>query len=288
MSEETKIIAYKGFDSEMKCRGYAFEVGKTYSHEGEVEPCKSGFHACTNPWDVLSYYDITSRFALVELGGETKTHEGDSKIASAEITIKAELKLPDFISSLVKFVTEASKNSGENDSSDYAQIGSSGNNAQIGSSGNNAQIGSSGNNAQIGSSGNNAQIGSSGDNAQIGSSGNNARIGSSGYYAQIGSSGNNAQIGSSGYYAQIGSSGDNAQIGSSGNNAQINASGKSSIIVSAGPSSKGTVGDSGCLVLSRWAESENRYRVSVGYEGENIKRDTWYELDDEGNFVECV
>ena len=87
-NDDKKIVAYKGFDENLKCRGFQFEVGATYKHDGEVKACSSGFHSCTNPWDVMSYYDITSRFAVVELGGKTATHNDDSKIASAEITIK--------------------------------------------------------------------------------------------------------------------------------------------------------------------------------------------------------
>jgi hypothetical protein len=41
-------------------------------------------------------------------------------------------------------------------------------------------------------------------------------------------------------------------------------------------------------VLSRWVESEKRYRVSVGYVGENIKADTWYEVNATGEFVEVA
>jgi hypothetical protein len=84
----------------MTCRGFQFEVGKTYKHEGAVEPCSSGFHACESPFAVWGYYPICDdtgkmrRFALVECA-EAKT-DGD-KLACASITIKAELTLPDFI-----------------------------------------------------------------------------------------------------------------------------------------------------------------------------------------------
>ena len=48
-------------------------------------------------------------------------------------------------------------------------------------------------------------------------------------------------------------------------------------------------GELGCIALTRWVDSEKRYRMSVGYVGENgIKSDTFYELDNNGNFVEVV
>ena len=93
-----KTIAYKAFDETLSCKGFQYEVGQTYTHDGDVEICSAGFHACGNPLDCWTYYDLTqSRFAEVELSGEQQRHIEDSKIAAAEITIKAELTLPAFI-----------------------------------------------------------------------------------------------------------------------------------------------------------------------------------------------
>ena len=47
------ILAYKGFNSDWTCRDFRFAVGETYEHDGPVEACKSGFHACTQPLDVF-------------------------------------------------------------------------------------------------------------------------------------------------------------------------------------------------------------------------------------------
>ena len=71
MSKPKEIVAYKAFNKDLTCRGFQFEIGKTYEHDGPVEICSSGFHACTDPLDVLNYYDVTtSRFALVKASGE--------------------------------------------------------------------------------------------------------------------------------------------------------------------------------------------------------------------------
>ncbi|MGT3344653.1 DUF7666 domain-containing protein [Yersinia enterocolitica] len=98
MSKET-VITFKGFDQNLQCRGYQFEIGKTFTHEGKVEACGSGFHACESPFDVFGYYSpADSRYAVTESFGTIDREEyGDTKIASASITITAELTLPQFI-----------------------------------------------------------------------------------------------------------------------------------------------------------------------------------------------
>ena len=260
-----KKIRYKALDKDFKCRGFQYEVGKEYEIQGEVTPCKNGFHACENPLDVFNYYDmLESRFAQVEQGGNIK-EDGD-KTCSSRIEIKAELKLADIIRLGVEWIIDKTKFNG--------------------SSGNSAQIGSSGNYAQIGSSGDSAQIGSSGNYAKIGSSGNYAKIGSSGYSAKIGSSGDSAQIGSSGDSAQIGSSGDSAQIGSSGDYAQIESTGKDSVICCAGFNSKVKAKKGSWITLSEWKNNRPICVKTEYVDGERIKEDTWYKLKD-GEFQIC-
>ena len=192
------ILAVKGFDANLSCRGHKFEVGQTYTVTGKIKACSNGYHACENPLDVWSYYPIVNdegklnRFAVVEMSGEISRHDEDSKIASASITIKAEISLPEFIGKAVSWIVDytkqkvaegATKDGAEllNDNGGYsARIGSSGYSARIGSSGYSARIGSSGDYAQIGSGGYSARIGSSGDSARIVSEGANAVIASAG------------------------------------------------------------------------------------------------------------
>ena len=304
MTNENKIIAYKGFDKDFKCRDFQYEVGKTYEMDGDIECCSRGFHACESPMEVFDHYGmLSSRFAEVEQSGKIDKENNSTKTCSSRIKIKAELKLADIINlgvEWLKEITAPSKikaNNSSNDgnyaqigsSGDYAQIGSSGDYAKIGSSGNSAQIGSSGNSAQIGSSGDYAQIGSSGDYAKIGSSGNSAQIGSSGYSAQIGSSGDSAQIGSSGDYAKIGSSGNYAKIGSSGYSAKIDSSGRNSVVMCAGCNSKAKAAIGSWITLAEWKRIGGVWKpICVKTEqvdGKRIKADTYYKLID-GKFKE--
>ena len=223
--EETVVIkSYKGFDKDMKCRGFQYKVGKTYIHNGVVSACNSGFHSCENPFDVLNYYDIcNSRFAEVTVSGKLDRHADDSKIASGSITIAAELKLPDFIKIAIVWMMNICKDVTFDE----------------------------------------------------------------GYSSQLAASGNFSQLAASGYSSQLAASGYSSQLAASGNSSQLAASGDSSIAMAASPDCKVKVGLNGAMALTRWVESEKRYRITLAFVGENgIKADTWYTLDNNGLFVE--
>ena len=250
------IKSYKGFDKDMKCRGFQYEVGKEYDMDGEIKCCNRGFHACKSPFEVWNYYDmLNSRFAEVEQSGKIDEEEKSTKVCSSRIKINAELKLADIINIGVEWLRDITspskvKTNGALNDNGYRK----------------------------------KQIGSSGDYAQIGSSGYSAQIGSSGDYAQIGSSGDYAQIGSSGYSAQIGSSGDSAQIDSTGDD---------SVIMCAGNKSEAKAKVGSWITLAEWKWIDEKYRyvpicVKTEYvDGENIKADTWYQLKN-GKFVEVA
>ena len=156
--EENKIIAYKGFDENLCCRGFQYEIGKEYVHEGEIECCESGFHACTNPFDVLDYYeaDGKNRYCEVEQSGMIKTGNGDSKQASSKIMIKAEIGMAGLFKAGIEWIKEKTnpvpiiaetKDKNDNSSGDSAQIGSSGDYAKIESTGEYSVICCAGNNS---------------------------------------------------------------------------------------------------------------------------------------------
>ena len=96
---------YKGFDENLKCRGFQYEVGKEYETE-TAELCSSGFHACENPLDVFSYYDPTNRFCEVDLDATNEVNDQDSQRCGKHIKVVAEIGLSGLIKAGVKFILD--------------------------------------------------------------------------------------------------------------------------------------------------------------------------------------
>ena len=91
MNKKDKTIrGFKGFDKDLKCRGFQYEIGKDYEQEGEVKCCERGFHFCDNPFDVFRYYSPSdSRYCEVEGYGNADKANDDSKVATSHIHISA-------------------------------------------------------------------------------------------------------------------------------------------------------------------------------------------------------
>jgi len=245
---------YKAFEPGMICRGKQYTENTDYEESGGEICGKGMMHYCVNPFDTLNFYDLVDKngtfsdFAEVEALDPPVVGSG-GKFATKKLHIGAKLNFAGFVKACIDYTKEQTINNMPK--SDIT----------------------TGYSAQIGSSGNYAQIGSSGDSAQIGSSGDSAKIGSSGYSAQIGSSGNYAQIGSSGNYAKI------------------NSTGEDSVICCAGSGSVVKAKAGSWITLAEWEYSDEKGRfaprcVKTEYvDGEKIKADTWYRLQN-GEFVE--
>ena len=96
---------YKGFDKDLKCGDFQYEIGKEYK-EKEAKACEKGFHACENPLEVFRYYPPYdgNRYCEVEQGGELSKLGDDSKVASTKIKIGVELGLKGLIQAGVSFI----------------------------------------------------------------------------------------------------------------------------------------------------------------------------------------
>ncbi|EAX2008045.1 hypothetical protein GPR02_001036 [Salmonella enterica] len=215
-----EIVTFKGFNKDLTCRDFQFAIGETFHHDGKVEACGSGFHACECPFDVFSYYPpAESRYAeTISFGVIDREEEGDTKIASASITIKSELTLPQFIQRGIEWIWS------KIDKSLEQQI----------------------------------------------MTGNRSAATNTGNWSAATNTGNRSAATNTGYRSA-------AEV-----------SGSQSVAASLGIEGKARASEGGAIVLCYRDEDGELIHIRASKVGENgIMPDTWYQLDEDGEFVEC-
>ena len=109
------IKSYKGFNKNMTCRGFQYEEGKEYEEE-IVEVCDHGFHVCEYPLDCLNYYyPNESVYHEVEQSGEIQKHNDDTKVASTKIKIGAEISIAGLVKAAIEYTVKRVKKDAESD-----------------------------------------------------------------------------------------------------------------------------------------------------------------------------
>ena len=262
---------YKGTDKNMQCRGYQYEIGKTEKSDGSIRCGDKGFHSCEAPFDVLRYYPIRdgNRYFSAEASGEIdRTNANDSKIASSELTIKAEVGLPELIKAQIEYARKKAE-SGEA-GGDYSNLIGGNYSNLIG--GNRSNL--------IGGDYSNL-IG--GDYSNI-VGGNGSNLVGRPWSNLIGGGRSNLICGNR---SNLIGGGRSNLIGGDGSNL---IGGDASLIVGRNDC-KAKSGKNSVIVLTEWAYDENgEYKPicvkAVIVDGETIKADTWYMLKD-GEIVEA-
>ena len=128
------ITGFKGFDKDLKCRDYQYEVGKEFEEKGKIKACSNGFHFCENPFDVLGYYPPStekgsSRYCIVKGSGNIDRDGDDSKVACSKLHISAEIGLKGIIEAGVKFILDKVnwKDNKESNTGNYSAATNTGN-----------------------------------------------------------------------------------------------------------------------------------------------------------------
>ncbi|EIJ0709799.1 hypothetical protein LH232_001256 [Salmonella enterica subsp. enterica serovar Kentucky] len=224
-----EIVTFKGFNKDLTCRDFQFAIGETFHHDGKVEACGSGFHACECPFDVFSYYPpAESRYAeTISFGVIDREEEGDTKIASASITIKSELTLPQFIQRGIEWIWS------KIDKSLEQQI----------------------------MTGNRSAATNTGD-----------------WSAAT----------NTGYQSAATNTGNRSAATNTGDLSAAEVSGSQSVAASLGIEGKARASEGGAIVLCYRDEDGELIHIRASKVGENgIMPDIWYQLNEDGEFVEC-
>jgi hypothetical protein len=316
------IHGFKGFDKNMQCRGFQFEEGKTYKHEGEAQACNSGFHFCENPLDVFSYYGpVTSLFHAVECTGQIDKHDDDSKVACTEIKIGPSLTLREFIGAAVKFMfshkyketnhaTEAGSASSATGSSSassatgdrsvalatgYSSASSAtGDNSVSSTTGYSSASSATGYSSASSATGDRSVALATGYSSASSATGDNSVSSTTGYRSASSATGYSSASSATGDSSESSATGDNSVSSTTGYSSESSATGNASAAVSTGVSSKAMAGKFGCIALVWRNHEERRYEMRCaeigcgdGSDGK-LKAEVWYQLNDSGKFVEAA
>ena len=291
MAEENKeIIAYKGFNQDWTCRGYQYEVGKTYVHKGDVKAYGSGFHAYEYPLDVLSYYSpAVSKFAVVKMSGETSKDSDDTKIASAKITIETEINLPEMVKKAVEWIKgkvdwDAAKVSNTGDLSVATNTGDW--SVATNTSSRSAAT-DTGNRSVATNTGNRSVATNTGDWSVATNTGDLSVATNTGDWSVATNTGNRSAATNTGYQSVATNTGDWSVATNTGNRSVAEVSGEQSIAVALGWQSKAKASIDGAIVCVYRNDDGELIHIKASKVGENnIKADTWYTLDEFGEFIE--
>lgn len=115
------MIAFKGFNKDLTCRGYQYEEGKEF-HTERAECCDTGFHACEYPLDCFGYYDPAhSVFHEVELSGEMDKSGDNTKVCATDIKIGARLSIAGLVKMAIDFtMSKVNKEAGSDERHGFA------------------------------------------------------------------------------------------------------------------------------------------------------------------------
>ncbi|EIS3290279.1 hypothetical protein LZN88_001309 [Salmonella enterica] len=251
-----EIVTFKGFNKDLKCRDFQFEIGKTFHHDGKVEACGSGFHACEFPFDVFSYYSpADSRFAeTISFGITDREEDGDTKIASASITIKAELTIPQFIQRGIEWIWSKIDKSLEQQIM-YGDCSAATN---------------------------------TGNCSAATNTGYRSAATNTGYRSAATNTGNCSAATNTGNCSAATNTGYRSAATNTGYRSAAEVSGSQSVAAAFGIEGKARASEGGAIVLCYRDEDGELIHIRASKVGENsIMPNTWYQLNEDGEFVAC-
>ena len=82
---------FKGFDPDLKCRDFPYEVGQSYSHDGPIGLCQQGFHFCEKLRDCFEFYDPDNGNRFCEVDARVDIQSDGKKSVAKWIKILREL-----------------------------------------------------------------------------------------------------------------------------------------------------------------------------------------------------
>ncbi|ECD8963623.1 hypothetical protein FM031_09850 [Salmonella enterica] len=287
-----EIVTFKGFNKDLTCRDFQFAIGETFHHDGKVEACGSGFHACECPFDVFSYYPpAESRYAeTISFGVIDREEEGDTKIASASITIKSELTLPQFIQRGIEWIWSKIDKSLEQQimTGNRSAATNTGDWSAATNTGDWSAATNTGDWSAATNTGYQSAATNTGNRSAATNTGDWSAATNTGYQSAATNTGNRSAATNTGYRSAATNTGYQSAATNTGDLSAAEVSGSQSVAASLGIEGKARASEGGAIVLCYRDEDGELIHIRASKVGENgIMPDIWYQLNEDGEFVEC-
>ena len=290
---------FKGFDKDLKCRDFQYEIGKEYTEE-KANICNYGFHACEFPMDVFGYYPPSdSRYCEVDLEANDQKSPDDSKRVGKKISVKAEIGIAGIIKAGVEYIKEqvnweddkttntgyqsAATNTGDQSAATntgnrsaatntgyQSAATNTGNRSAATNTGYRSAATNTGNRSAATNTGNRSAATNTGDQSAATNTGDQSAATNTGYHSAATNTGYRSAATNTGYQSAATNTGDQSAATNTGNRSAATntgnrsaaiVEGKESIALATGINSKAK-GKIGCfIVLAEWKEINYEYHI---------------------------
>ena len=296
--------AYKGFDENLKCKDFQYEIGKAYE-EPEAKLCEKGFHACEYPLDVFEYYapGNMSRYCEVDLDDVSdKKSNKDSKRCGKKIAVKAEIGIAELVKAAVKYTMEKAipenskhatgcqgaasatgRQGAASATGDQGAASATGDQGAASATGWRGAASATGCQGAASATGWQGAASATGWQGAASATGDQGAASATGWRGAASATGCQGAASATGWQGAASATGWQGAASATGDQGAASATGTESVAAALGIDSKAK-GALGCwIVIAEWESDEkfNWHRKDVQcfkVDGENIKSDTWYKL----------
>ena len=303
-----KIKGFKGFNKNLQCRDFQYEIGKDFKENGEIKACNKGLHFCENPADVFSYYPPSdngdlNRYCEVEGSGKIDKDSEDSKVACSQIHISAEIGIKGLVNAWVKFILDkvnwddnkatntgdqsAATNTGyqsaATNTGDRSAATNTGDRSAATNTGYRSAATNTGDQSAATNTGYRSAATNTGDQSAATNTGDRSAATNTGYRSAATNTGYQSAATNTGDQSAATNTGDQSAATNTGDRSAATVEGKDSVAIVTGVNSKAK-GSLGCWIVlterGKW-NGETYPIISVQafkVDGELIKPDTYYKL----------
>ncbi len=312
---------FKGFNKDLKCRGFQFEQGKEYKEE-KAECCETGFHFCENPLDVFGYYPPSnSRYCEVEGSGQIdKENRDDSKVAASQIKIGLEIGLPGLIKAGVEYIksnvdwenaketntgyqsvatntgdysaaTNTGNKSAATNTGDYSAATNTGNKSAATNTGNKSAATNTGYQSVATNTGYQSAATNTGDYSAATNTGYQSVATNTGYQSAATNTGNKSVATNTGYQSAATNTGDYSAATNTGNKSAATNTGNKSVATNTGDYSAATVEGNESIACALGMQAKAKGKIGcwivlaeweeVGFCDKKLKQVKAFEIDGE-------